>query len=473
MKNVSLGALSLKIPRIVIGASRSSAGKTTVSSGLIGTFIEKGLKVQPFKVGPDYIDPGYHSKIAGRRSRNLDTWLTSKESVMDIFTHAFGDAEIAVVEGVMGLYDGKDETGSGSTAEIAKILKAPIIMVVDAQKVGASIAAEVLGYQKYDPEINIAGVILNKVGSKKHETITKKAIEKATGIPVLGVLPREETIKMDERHLGLIPTQEYKTNHRFSHIVSFIKEHINLPKIFDIACNAPELIPPKKSIFSSEKDPTDSKIKVGIAFDEVFNFYYWDNIELLEANGCTVVFFSPLNDKNLPSDLDMLYIGGGFPEIFAKALQENIAIRKEIRKVAEDEMPILAECGGLMYLTRAIKDFSGKTYDMVSLVPGITIMGKKLNALGYTSYLLLKDSLFGRKGSYIKGHEFHYSYIDPKSLPDDTEYLYKVTIGKGINEQKDGIMIHNTVASYTHTHFGCKRDLVNDLIFSAQKYAKS
>ncbi len=463
----------LEIPRIVLGAPRSSSGKTTVSSGLMGAFVKRGLRVQPFKVGPDYIDPSYHSMIAGRHSRNLDTWLTSKELILDIFVNACKGADIAVIEGVMGLYDGKDEEGLGSTAEIAKILKTPIIFVVDVKNVGTSVAAEVLGYQKYDPEVNIAGVILNNVGSKNHEMITKTAIEKTTLIPVVGALPREEKVEMDERHLGLIPTPEQKTNEQVSALTSFIKDHVDLSKIFEIACSTPELIPPKKSIFSPKKRKDGRKVKVGVALDEAFNFYYRDNIELLEAKGCTVVFFSPVNDKKLPSDLDMLYIGGGFPEIFAEKLQENVSMRKAIRKAAEDEMPILAECGGLMYLTRFIKDFSGRVYEMVSLVPGITVMSKKLTALSYTSCLLLKDSLLGKEGMRIRGHEFHYSFIDPETLPEDTKYVYQVEIGKGIYEQKDGIAVHNTVASYTHTHLACRKDLIDLLIISAGKYAKS
>ena len=463
----------LEIPRIVLGAARSSAGKTTVSSGLMSAFVKRGLKVQPFKVGPDYIDPSYHSIIAGRHSRNLDTWLTSKEIVPDIFFHASRGADIAVIEGVMGLYDGKDDTGTGSTAEIAKLLTAPVILVVDVRHVGTSVAAEVLGYQKYDLKVNIAGIILNKVGSKKHETMTKKAIERATSIPVLGALPREENIEMDERHLGLIPTHEHKTDQQVSAVTSFIKDHVDLTKIFEIACSAPKLIPPKRSIFSPKKRKDGREIRVGVAFDEAFNFYYWDNIELLETKGCTVIFFSPVNYKSLPPDLDMLYIGGGFPELFTEKLQENVSMRKAIRKAAEDEMPILAECGGLMYLTRFIKDFSGRVYEMVSLVPGITVMSKKLTALSYTSCLLLKDSLLGKEGTRIRGHEFHYSFIDPETLPKDTKYVYQVEIGKGIYEQKDGIAVHNTVASYTHTHLACREDLIDLLIISAGKYAKS
>ncbi|AFC98840.1 cobyrinic acid a,c-diamide synthase [Methanocella conradii HZ254] len=441
----------MTMPRIILAGDRSSAGKTTISTGLMSILHESGLKVQPFKVGLDYIDPSYHSLVTGRQGENLDGFLMSGEAIVEAFQHSAEGADIAIIEGVRGLYEGLEAVSDvGSTAQIAKILKAPVILVVDAQSITRSTAAIVKGYKDFDKGINFKGVILNKVGSERHAEKARTAIEKYTGVEVLGAIPRNKGMSLTMRHLGLIPAREGASRvgdfeARISKIKAIIKEHVNIDRLVEIAKAAPRLKARKQSIFIKEND---AGVRIGVALDEAFNFYYKDNVDLLTLKGAEVVYFSPLHDREIP-DVDGLMIGGGYPEFFAGELSDNSSMRKSIAEASANGMPIYAECGGMMYLVRALEDENGKRYDMVGAMDGVASM-KHIRHIGYVAGQFEKDTPIGAKGSFFKGHEFHYSIIT--DIPPDAKFAYRMDRGIGIKDGMDGMMVNNTLGSYTHLH---------------------
>ncbi len=441
----------MTMPRLILAGDRSSAGKTTISTGLMSILHESGLKVQPFKVGLDYIDPSYHSLVTGRQGGNLDGFLMSGEAIVEAFQHSAEGADIAIIEGVRGLYEGLEAVSDvGSTAQIAKILKAPVILVVDAQSITRSTAAIVKGYKDFDRGISFKGVILNKVGSERHAEKARTAIEKYTGVEVLGAIPRNKGMSLTMRHLGLIPAREGASRvgdfeARISKIKAIIKEHVNIDRLVEIAKAAPRLKARKQSIFIKEND---AGVRIGVALDEAFNFYYKDNVDLLTLKGAEVVYFSPLHDREIP-DVDGLMIGGGYPEFFAGELSDNSSMRKSIAEASANGMPIYAECGGMMYLVRALEDENGKRYDMVGAMDGVASM-KHIRHIGYVAGQFEKDTPIGAKGSFFKGHEFHYSIIT--DIPPDARFAYRMDRGIGIKDGMDGMMVNNTLGSYTHLH---------------------
>jgi cobyrinic acid a,c-diamide synthase len=345
------------IPRIIIAGAYSGTGKTTVSTALMGILKNRGLHVQAFKVGPDYIDPSYHTLITGKPCRNLDAWMVSLDGLIEIFERGTRNADVAVIEGVMGLYDGfsgLDETGS--TSQIAKLLRCPVILVIDVHDMARTAAPLVLGYKNFDQNVHLAGIILNRVGNSTHAKWCKEAIETVTGVPVVGALSINKAIAMPERHLGLIPTLERKMmDSFFSKLENFVQANVDVDKIIEIAKSAGELPEAANMIYPAKNYA--KKVTIGVALDEAFNFYYQDNIDLLEAYGARVKFFSPIHDRSLPTDVDGLYLGGGFPEMLPKELEANKNMRRIVKESAESGMPIYAECGGLMYLTESITDF--------------------------------------------------------------------------------------------------------------------
>ncbi|MCD1295974.1 Ni-sirohydrochlorin a,c-diamide synthase [Methanocella sp. CWC-04] len=441
----------INTPRIILAGDRSSAGKTTISVGIMSLLCEKGYGVQPFKVGLDYIDPSYHSLVTNRIGGNLDGFLMTDKAIIEAFEHSSKDSDIAVIEGVRGLYEGLESLSDvGSTAQIAKILKSPVIMIVDAQSITRSTAAIVKGYCEFDKNVNIRGVILNKIGSDRHAEKAKLAIEKYTGIEVLGSIPRNKSMNLTMRHLGLIPAREGASrvedfDAKLSKIKSVIKDHVNIDRILEIAKESPRLKSPKSDIFTREKD---AGIKVGVALDESFNFYYKDNIDLLRLKGAEVVNFSPLHDDKIP-EVDGLIIGGGYPEIFAKELSDNEPMRKSILEASKRGMPIYGECGGLMYLTGGLECEDGKCYDMVGAVDGKASM-KHIRTISYVMGRFEKDTPIGKEGTMFKGHEFHHSVIT--DLPFDAKFAYRMDRGIGIKDGMDGLIKNNTLASYTHLH---------------------
>lgn len=451
------------IPRLIIAGVTSSVGKTSISIAVMKALQEKGYKVQGFKVGPDYIDPSYHTTVTGRQSRNLDPWLMGEKGLMNSFYEASKDADFAVIEGVMGLFDGLSGASNfASTAHIAKLLRSPVVLVIDASKAARSIAAVALGFLKFDPSIRIAGLILNNVAGEKHAKYCIDAIKQKVKVPVLGAIKRNKEIELQERHLGLIPTSERKEMiDKVMAVARYVKDQIDIDKTVSIAKKAPKL---KIKVNSISKKVSAT---MAVALDESFNFYYADNLDTLRSLGADLKFFSPVNDKIIP-DADGLYLGGGFPEVLADRLEQNSSMLNSIRKVASDGMPIYAECGGLMYLTRSITQFDGKKHSMVNLFDADTIMDKKLT-LNYTEAKVTSPCLLAKVGKKIRGHEFHYSRID--NIPKDSKFAYQLSKGKGVNGSKDGLVEYNTLASYMHVHFA-NRSLAENLLTACKEYSK-
>ena len=445
--------------RIILAGTGSAVGKTTIATGIMKALSEK-YNVQPFKVGPDYIDPSYHTLATGNTSRNLDSFFMKEGQVRDSYLKAMGDKDIAVIEGVRGLYEGIDSVNDiGSTASIAKSLKAPVILIINSRSLVKSAAALVLGFKALDSEINIAGVILNKVKNKAHFEKTKRSIEEITNTEVIGGITRDDKISIEQRHLGLVPAVERENSLKYIDIWSeVIKNSIDLDRLVEIANTAPKLTSDIIPIWNKiNKQP----VKIGVAFDEVFNFYYKENIESLEANNAKVVYFSPLKDERLP-DVDGLYIGGGYPELFSKQLSENENMLKQIKQFHLENRPIFAECGGLMYLMNSIHDDK-----MVNVYPYKSVLTDRVQALKYTIAEVTQDNIISKKGEKFNGHEFHYS----KVLVDDNNIKHNLAFsilrGKGSYNLQDGFMERNTLASYVHTHVAAMPDFGGNLAISS------
>jgi len=435
-------------PRVLIAGDRSSSGKTTIVAGLLSALCGRGLSVQPFKVAMDYIDPSYHTWITGRSCRNLDGYLMKEEAVREIYAHASEKADIAVIEGVRGLFEGYDGD-LGSTAQMAKLLQAPVIFVVDARSITRSCAALVKGYMDYDPDVNFKGVILNKVGSDRHAEKAILEVERYAGVEVVGVIRRNEDMHLAMRHLGLVPVLEGKTRHegfaeRVDRIREIVEDGINLDRIIEIARGAEPLAEVQPDLY--RKNSTGEGLRIGVARDEAFNFYYRDNLEMMEMAGAEVVPYSPVHDKALP-DVDGIYIGGGYPELYARELSENSAMLRSLESFCERGRPIFAECGGLMYLGREI-EWEGERWEMAGLVPGKARRGN-VRVVSYVHGRLKRDCPLGRAGEAIMGHEFHHSEM---LMDEGVDYAIRLERGRGIKGGWDGVCRENMVASYTHIH---------------------
>ncbi len=445
-------------PAFVLAGTRSGVGKTTIATGIMGALARRGLRVQPFKCGPDYIDPSYHLMACGVPSRNIDTWLLPHDTALELFGSAAQSSDVAVVEGVMGLYDGHANlTEQGSTAEVAKLLRAPVILIASAARVARSVAAEVLGFQKFDPSVNIAGVILNGVGSPRHLEFCKPPIEDATGLPVLGYMPRRDDLRVPERHLGLIPTVEgVVVEEWFDKLTEQIEQTIDLDRLLDIARHAktPSVAP---SAFPAEPQP--QKARIAVAQDKAFNFYYQDSLDLLEAWGAEIVPFSPLEDAALPDGVGGLYIGGGFPELFARELASNNAMKQSIRNAHRNGRRIYAECGGLMYLGESLTDFDGEAHPMVGLIPARSSMSKGRLTLGYREVEALADGSLLTKGERIRGHEFHWSVADSPASAEQAAYAVHSQDGRA-----EGFCVGNLTASYIHIHMGSRPEMARRFV---------
>ena len=430
----------LKIPRLVVAGVTSGVGKTSITSAIIYGIKKRGYSIQPFKVGPDYIDPSYLSAISGKDAKNLDVWLMGESELLHSFVKN-STSDISVIEGVMGYYDGfGGKTNFASTHHVASLLKAPTILVLDASKAARSIAATALGFAKFHRNSRIVGIILNKIGSKKHENMCKQALANLK-IPILGSIVKNSE-SMESRHLGLIPVKEQKSlQNKIRKVSREISDGLDIDKIVQICKNVPQLpkVKPKKF-----KKPIAT---VAVALDSSFNFYYHDNLEALRREGARLKFFSPVSDKKIPA-CDLIYIGGGFPEVLGQSLERNTTMRKMIKKRAEEGTPIYAECGGLMYLTKSIS-FDKKKYKMVGLFDAETQMTKKMT-LNYTEGRIRSSCLVSAPAKF-RAHEFHYSKI--LNLPRDAKLVYDLKIGEGIAGKKDALSEYNTLASYCHLYF--------------------
>jgi cobyrinic acid a,c-diamide synthase len=444
--------------RIVIAGTGSGVGKTTLTIGLMSALKKRGLTVQGFKCGPDYIDPSYHTAVTNRASRNLDSWMLTKDTVLDIFANGSKGADISVMEGVMGFFDGKNpETNEGSTAEISMITKSPVLLVVNCASMARSAAAIVKGFQLFADGPNIVGVIANKVGSEGHFHLVKKAIEQECHVPVIGYLKRELDIEIPERHLGLIPSIERgELDPFFDKLGELVLGTVDIDRLLELSVAEPLTRKERSSLFERKKE---TLVRIAVAKDAAFNFYYHENLEIMEALGVEVVYFSPLKDEALPQNVDGLYIGGGFPEEFAHELANNIKSKNTIKDGIENGLPTLAECGGFMYLTESIETTEKTKHQMVGVIPGDVQMQSKLAALGYREISGQNNNfLLGNK--IAKGHEFHYSSF--QSTKEDIPYAYETKGMRGT--KKEGYVTHNLVAGYTHFHFASCPDMVEKWI---------
>ena len=445
--------------RIILAGTGSAVGKTTIATGIMKALSEK-YNVQPFKVGPDYIDPSYHTLATENTSRNLDSFFMKEGQVRDSYLKGMKGKDIAIIEGVRGLYEGIDSINDiGSTASIAKSLKAPVILIINSRSLVKSAAALVLGFKSLDPEINIAGVILNKVKNQAHFEKTKRSIEEITKTEVIGGIVRDDNISIEQRHLGLVPARERENSLKFIDLWSeVIKNSIDLDKLVEIAKTAPKI---NKNITPIWNVKNRQKVKIAVAYDEVFNFYYKENIESLEANNAKINYFSPLNDEDLP-DADAIYIGGGYPELFSKELSQNKGMLKQIKDFHLENRPIFAECGGLMYLMNSIHEDK-----QVNIYPYKSILTDRVQALKYTIAEVTQDNIIAKKGEKFNGHEFHYSKVIVDKPKND--FAFKILRGKGSFRQMDGFMEKNTLASYVHTHVAAMPDFAANFTISAKE----
>jgi len=431
--------------RMLISAAHKSSGKTMVSIGLCAALAARGHVVQPFKKGPDYIDPMWLGQAAGHPCFNLDLYLMENDDV--VATFAQHSAEVNLVEGNKGLYDGLALDGSNSNAALAKLLDLPVILVIDARGMTRGIAPLILGYQAFDRDINIAGVILNNLGGRRHESKLRQVIEHYTDVPVIGAIQYDERLSIVERHLGLMPSNEsHVATSKIKQIGEAIAEQVDLDKLLALSQKEPLAIPHKAQVSPLA---CGEKIKIGIARDRSFGFYYADDLEALEAAGAELVPFDALRDAQLP-EVDALYIGGGFPETCATELEANVSLRGQIKQAIDNGMPAYAECGGLMYLSRSI-NYEGRTFEMVGAIPGDVKMHAKPIGRGYVHLKEDENHPWPRPDTpakQIKAHEFHYSSLE--NLPPDSRFAYHVERGYGIDGERDGLILHNLLASYTH-----------------------
>ncbi|ADQ15606.1 cobyrinate a,c-diamide synthase [Halanaerobium hydrogeniformans] len=464
--------------RLLIAGSRSGVGKTTISLGIMRALKNRGLNVQPFKVGPDYIDPGFHTIMCENNSYNLDSYFLGRKGVKEIFLKKSAEADISIIEGVMGLYDGKGADSVSSSAEIAKILETPVVLVIDAGKLAQSAAAVVYGYKNYDSELNLKGVIINNISSKRHYKLLKEAVEaEKVGVEVLGYLPRNIEIELPERHLGLVPAGESSGVIDYGEkLSSLIEEYIDLERIKLLASSAKNLTLAelkKQNITTVNSDMSfisddfknrvlENEIKIGVAYDQAFNFYYQSNLDMLKAAGAEIIYFSPITDKSLV-EVDFLYLGGGFPESFLEELSANSAFKKDLLSKVNSGLPLYAECGGLMYLCSSIKNFNGKSYAMTSILPLEVEMEDSLQEMGYREIESISDNILFKKGEKARGHVFHYSKISGPINEQELNYQYKASKGGySVND--------NVLASYLHLHFASNPKIVENILQSAVKY---
>ena len=441
-------------PRIVVAGTHSGVGKTTIASGLMAALRTRGHKVTPFKVGPDFIDPSYHALATGRPGRNLDVFLSGSDLVGPLFAHGAAGADIAVVEGVMGLFDGKSGGGEfASTAHVAKLLGTPVLLVVDAGAMARSAAAIVHGYATFDPELRVAGVILNRVGSPIHEAMLREAIE-PLGIPVLGVLRRDAGLHTPDRHLGLVPTAERYGEARkaLDRAGEAVARSCDLDGIVCLAASA-------GSLYTESWEPTTSEVgfsaRVAVASGPAFSFVYEENLELLRGVGAEVSFFDPTTDEDLPDGTDALYLGGGFPEAYAEALSENVPLQEKIRTFARSGRPVAAECGGLLYLCRELD-----ARRMCGVLDATASMTERLS-LGYREARALAYSPLTTPNTTVRGHEFHYSAVEPRAGASPAWELSGVGV--------EGFVVGGVHASYLHTHWAAVPEMARRFVWSAAR----
>ncbi|MBI3322316.1 MAG: cobyrinate a,c-diamide synthase [Candidatus Omnitrophica bacterium] len=476
------------LPRVLVAGTHSGVGKTTVTVGILRALRRAGIAVQPFKVGPDYIDPGYLGWAAGRLCRNLDGWLVPAGRIPQLFAGACRPGDAAVVEGVMGLHDGAGALDEeGSSAQMSKLLRCPVLLVVDAGAMSRSAAALVKGFAGLDRRVRIAGCFVNRVGGPSHFRLVKEGIERLAGVPVIGCLPRDKRLELPERHLGLVPSREDgKWKRILGPLDRRMKEGLDLPALLRIMRQAPAL---RLAPALSERSPFDKlrvngveglrvngveglrvngKVPIAVAWDEAFHFYYPENLELLGGLGAEVVPFSPLKSRSLPHGAAGLYLGGGFPELFAEPLSRNRALHADIRRAVGQGIPTYAECGGLMYLTRAIRDSRGKRHPMAGLIPAEVRMTPRLQNFGYQELRARGNTVLSRAGERARGHEFHHSAL--LRAPGAATAAYEVLPRRGGPRRLEGYARGSLLASYIHLHFWNRPRWAERFVESARQW---
>lgn len=448
-------------PRVVIAGTHSGVGKTTATLAILAALRERGRQVQPFKAGPDFIDPSHHRAATGRQSRNLDGWMLGAQRNREIFARAAEDADISVIEGMMGLFDSSSPVSDrGSTAELAKQLDAPVILVIDGSAVARSAAAMVAGYTRFDSAVHVAGVLFNRVSSESHYKLLKTAVENATNVMALGYLCPDPELIITGRHLGLIMAHEQRDRRLYHRLAKAALDTVDLDRIEALASSHGPLVHTVGPIAHRRL----KTVRIGVAQDQAFCFYYADNLELLAAEGGELVVFSPLHDAKLPDDLGMLYLGGGYPELHGPALAANRLMKSAIKQFGEQGGTIYAECGGMMYLTQGLRDFDSRLHEMVGLFAAEATMQRSRMTVGYRSLEVAQSSVIGPAGLTARGHEFHYSTISPKAT---LAYACKLTDAEGKSKGRDGMCILNTLGLYTHLHFGSQPTCATALVDSA------
>jgi len=434
--------------RFLVSAAHRSSGKTTVSIGLAAALRARGLAVQPFKKGPDYIDPMWLGEAAGRPCYNLDPWVSGPDEIRATFSRRSRAAQVCMVEANMGLHDGLALDGSNSNAALAAMLGLPVVLVIDARGMSRGIAPLLLGQQAFDPTIRIAGVILNRVGGKRHEAKLRAAIEHYTDIPVLGAIPNLPELTIDERHLGLVPYNEAAEAHaHVARLAQAIAVHVDLDRLLALTAAGDELPREARPAATALRPPrARPRVRIGIARDAAFGFYYAEDLEALAAAGADLVPFDTLHDAQLPA-VDGLFIGGGFPEAVAPALEANAALREALRREIENGLPVYAECGGLMYLTRSIR-WHDRTHAMVGALPADTVMQARAVGRGYVEIEATADHPWLAPGAIVRAHEFHHSSLE--NVAPDLRYAWHVRRGHGIDGRRDGLIHRNVLGAYCH-----------------------
>ena len=449
-------------PRLVIAGTHSGVGKTTATLSILAALRARGRQVQPFKAGPDFIDPSHHREATGRPSRNLDGWMLGAEVNRSIFARTAADADISIIEGMMGLFDSSSPVNDiGSTAELAKQLEAPVVLVVDGSAMARSAAAMVVGYARFDPTLRVSGVLFNRVSSEGHYKLLKAAVEQETDVKAVGYLRPDSALTIKDRHLGLRMAGEDSDRSLYHQLAEAAFDTVDLDRI-ELLANSCVSLPPASESVAHRRAKT---VRIGVAQDEAFCFYYEDNLELLREAGGELVVFSPLRDANLPEDLGMLYLGGGYPELHGAALTANASMRSAIQRFATEGGTIYAECGGMMYLTQGIRDFDGLLHEMVGLFPAEATMQRAKMTLGYRAFEVAQSCVIGPAGLTARGHEFHYSSITPKG-----PLTYACTLADADGESRgcDGMLANNTLGLYTHLHFASQPTCAAALIDSAR-----
>lgn len=453
----------VKVPVLAVAGTHSGSGKTTVTLGLMAALRRKGLTVQGFKVGPDFIDPGHHKAVTGRAAHNLDGWMMGPEVNRSLFLRSLWGADAGVIEGVMGLFDGisgSDDTGS--TARTAKELGVPVLLVVDARAMARSAAAVALGFARFDPELPLAGVVFNRVGSETHARMLEEAMEAVPGVPLLGCLPREEGLEIPSRHLGLVTADDHIMDEgRIDRLARWAETHLDLDLLL---AGAPrfQAIPP------SSGGHVEKRGRIGLALDEAFCFYYAENLRLLEASGAELAPFSPLRDKALPEGVSGLYLGGGYPELHCEALSANRSMKKAVRSFVQAGGAVYAECGGFMYLMRTIRDLKGRAHRMAGVFPFNAVMEPRLRSLGYREITTRRQSLLGPAGTRVRGHEFHYSRMTDGEERHDPVYTVKGRLD--LDGTEEGFSVDKVLGSYIHLHWGSNPAAARSLVEACSRY---